>query len=96
MHCGARVVPVTNGSYRNHCPFCLWSLHVDNEPGDRASTCRAPMMPVGFRHSKKGLQLIHECTGCGKRQPNVVARGTAQDDFDAVVRLMESEGDYAT
>ncbi len=54
------------------------------------------MMPIGFKHSKKGLQLIHECTGCGKRQPNVVARGTAQDDLDAVLRLMESESAYAT
>lgn len=96
MHCGARVVPVTNGSYRNHCPFCLWSLHVDSKPGDRASVCRGPMTPIGFKHSKKGLQVVHQCMACGKRQPNIVARGTAQDDFEAVLRLMEREVSQAT
>lgn len=24
---------------RNHCPYCLHSKHVDNNPGDRAETC---------------------------------------------------------
>ncbi|MBA3237248.1 MAG: RNHCP domain-containing protein [Parachlamydiaceae bacterium] len=23
-------MPLRNGSYRNHCPFCLSSLHVDD------------------------------------------------------------------
>ena len=28
-YCGADAKPLTNGSYRNHCPLCLHSLHVD-------------------------------------------------------------------
>ena len=32
--------PANAGSdHRNHCPNCLSSLHVDEEPGDRASDC---------------------------------------------------------
>ena len=34
-HCGKEVEPLGYTS-RNHCPFCLWSLHVDINPGDRA------------------------------------------------------------
>lgn len=38
--CGRKVVPGGAGSdHRNHCPNCLSSLHVDNEPGDRAADC---------------------------------------------------------
>ena len=44
-HCGKEVKPLGYSS-RNHCPFCLWSLHVDNNPGDRENTCRAPMEPI--------------------------------------------------
>lgn len=37
-HCGRVVVPVGAGTqHRNHCPNCLTSLHLDNEPGDRAA-----------------------------------------------------------
>lgn len=33
LHCGRQVLPLTNGSFRDHCPFCLYSLHVDEEVG---------------------------------------------------------------
>jgi len=83
------VQPVTNGSYRNHCPFCLWSLHVDDvRPGDRASGCRAPMQPVGIRRSRKGFQVVHRCTGCGRQQANRAALDTVQDDFESLLALM--------
>ena len=38
---------VVNGSgYTNHCPRCLWSKHVDVNPGDRQATCQGFMEPV--------------------------------------------------
>ena len=38
--CGRTVIPENAGSdHRNHCPNCLSSLHVDIDPGDRASDC---------------------------------------------------------
>jgi hypothetical protein len=79
----------TDGHYRNHCPHCLWSLHVDELPGDRASDCRAPMEPVGLvEKSGKGWQVVHRCTRCGHRQPNRLVRdGEAPDDLDLVLSL---------
>ena len=45
--CGRPVTPAGAGSdHRNHCPNCLSSLHVDVEPGDRASDCGGIMDPV--------------------------------------------------
>ena len=45
--CGRPVVSAGAGSgHRNHCPNCLSSLHVDDEPGDRAADCGGIMEPV--------------------------------------------------
>ena len=56
--CGRTVVPQGAGSdHRNHCPNCLSSLHVDIEPGDRASDCG----------------IVHRCRRCGAMSSNRVA-----------------------
>jgi RNHCP domain len=84
-HCGSAVAPLQNGSYRNHCPFCLYSRHVDRRPGDRACSCRGLMAPidVDFR-SGKGLLVVHRCVRCG-----FVGRNrAAPDDVEAVLELM--------
>ncbi|MGW3349647.1 RNHCP domain-containing protein [Nonomuraea rubra] len=93
-HCGADVLPLTNGSYRNHCPACLWSKHVDLEPGDRAAQCRGLMRPQGLGHrGGKGLVIVHRCTVCGFVRPNRMADDPRQgDDLDAIVTLMSSGG----
>ena len=47
--CGRVCTPQNAGSdHRNHCPNCLSSLHVDEEPGDRASDCGGIMEPVAM------------------------------------------------
>lgn len=75
QHCGAAVKPLLKGSYRNHCPQCLYSKHVDDRgPGDRESTCGGLMAPVGVDHrSSKGWMIVHRCTICGKSISNKVA-----------------------
>ncbi|KPK71021.1 hypothetical protein AMJ87_07875 [candidate division WOR_3 bacterium SM23_60] len=90
-YCSRTVVPVTNGSYRNHCPFCLYSKHLDIKPGDRRCTCHGLMKPVGLQYStKKGFQIIHECLECGSRTVNKVAEFTAQpDDTDELIKLLQ-------
>ncbi len=81
QNCAAAVCPVTNGSYRNHCPFCLHSLHVDDTPGDRRSSCGALMPPVRLtRHARKGRQVVHRCARCGVESVNKVALDTSQPD----------------
>jgi DNA-directed RNA polymerase subunit RPC12/RpoP len=55
-HCGALIKALTNGSFRNHCPYCLYSKHMDNKPGDRESMCQGLMAPIGLDYSgEKGI-----------------------------------------
>lgn len=91
-NCGKEVLPLTNGSYRNHCPHCLYSLHVDNTPGDRASNCKGLMKPIGvIYHSKKGYQIQHKCEKCGFERTNKIAELTLMpDDFNQIIKLCSS------
>lgn len=84
---------LTNGGYRNHCPVCLYSKHVDVMPGDRASACGGLMPPVRLEHrSGKGLVVVHRCRRCGLERPNRVATDTAQpDDLDTLARLASDQ-----
>ncbi|MFC1736854.1 RNHCP domain-containing protein [Candidatus Hydrogenedentota bacterium] len=89
--CGREVMPVSNGSYRNHCPFCLHSKHVDITPGDRMSPCQGLMQSVGLIHkSGKGFQVVFVCLRCGEQRVNVIAEKTEQpDSIDSLVKLFQ-------
>lgn len=86
-HCGREVAPVEfGGSYRNHCPFCLFSKHVDTDtPGDRASSCGGIMAPVGVFTRRTGEHvLVHRCEKCGQERFNRIA---GDDNFDLATNL---------
>lgn len=82
---------------RNHCPYCLWSRHVDlYQAGDRLNACREGMQPIGVtfkrQRNKYGpvegeLMLIHHCSGCGGLSINRIA---ADDDRDGIVQVLEA------
>ncbi len=76
--CGRLVVPENAGSgHRNHCPNCLFSIHVDNKAGDREADCGGIMEPIGVWVRKSGeWALLHRCKRCGKLSSN----RTAADD----------------
>jgi len=60
--------------HRNHCPCCLWSRHVDDEPGDRAHACRAAMEPIAIEVRRDGeWAIVHRCTACGELKTNRIA-----------------------
>lgn len=73
--CGRLMIPDGAGTdHRNHCSNCLCSLHVDDEPGDRASDCGGIMDPVAVWARKNGeWAIIHRCRRCGKLSSNRVA-----------------------
>ena len=75
VHCHQRVHPSAPGTaHRNHCPRCLWSMHVDNLPGDRASRCGGAMEPVAVSVKPGGeWVLIHGCRTCGALHGNRIA-----------------------
>ncbi len=85
-HCGSAVMPHALGTaHRNHCPRCLWSIHVDHLPGDRRCTCRGPMRPIGVWVQDDGeWALIHRCCQCFSLHTNRIA---GDDDPAALVQL---------
>ena len=100
-HCGAYVSAsraLAGVANRNHCPYCLWSRHLDLfEAGDRLAACKAPMRPVGLtlknsrnKYARIGsgeLMLVHLCTHCERISINRVA---ADDVPQAILEVFES------
>ena len=39
QNCGKKVLPL-NYTARDHCPYCLYSIHIDINPGDRQNKCQ--------------------------------------------------------
>ena len=88
LNCGAEVPPIAKGTIRNHCPFCLYSLHVDELPGDRACECRSLMQPVAVEaHSSKGWQIVHKCVVCKHVQRNITA---GDDRIGTIVEVIKN------
>lgn len=82
-HCSAHV---EGSGYTNHCPKCLWSKHVDINPGDRACTCRGMMRPFKIEGTTPKYRIVHECEVCGFIRRNDVQE---EDDPDAVIALAQ-------
>ncbi len=64
-NCGQFVV---GNGYTNHCPKCLWSKHVDNNPGDRQNDCGGLMEPTEAFLKKGEWVLIHRCQKCREKR----------------------------
>jgi hypothetical protein len=85
-HCQALI---RGTGYTNHCPHCLWSKHVDVNPGDRANLCGGLMAPVALESLRGAYVIIHSCALCGVQKRN---RAADNDDGDALIALAASVG----
>jgi hypothetical protein len=83
---------------RNHCPYCLWSCHLDlYSAGDRLSACKAKMKPIGLTMKKSRnkyqlnprgeLMLVHLCIDCETISINRIA---ADDDPEMILSVFQS------
>ncbi len=78
LNCGREV---KGTGYTNHCPSCLYSLHVDITPGDRLATCGGLMEPVKIESVKNEFVITHRCKKCGYEKRNKVAIDDNLDKF---------------
>ena len=84
QNCGKKV-PVLGYSCRDHCPYCLFSKHVDKNPGDRSQDCKGLLEPIGLEmNSKKGYVIIYKCKKCGEIRKNKSAN---DDNIDLIIKL---------
>ena len=83
-NCG-RNVPKLGYTCRNHCPYCLYSKHLDINPGDRAESCHGILEPIGLEtNSKKGYMIVFKCKKCGAIRKNKIAE---DDNMKEIINL---------
>ena len=83
-NCGKKVSKLIYTS-RDHCPYCLYSKHVDNMPGDREETCRGLLKPIQVElDNKKGFVIIYKCEKCGAIRKN---KSAEDDNKDLLIKL---------
>ena len=87
-HCGAANA---GDGYTNHCTQCLYSKHVDIDPGDREADCGGLMAPVDVLMERGRHVLVHRCTRCGIERR---CRASDGDDIDAMVEIVRARGGY--
>ncbi|MDP2593557.1 MAG: RNHCP domain-containing protein [bacterium] len=65
--------------YTNHCPKCLWSKHVDINPGDRANECGGMMKPVSVIYKKDEFVIKSICVKCDFVWINKAAKNDSEE-----------------
>ena len=82
-HCNKEVNPLVYTS-RDHCPYCLYSKHVDINPGDRLNDCKGLLEPVGIEKFKDTYKIVYKCKKCKKTHKNIMA---TDDDMNLIIEL---------
>ena len=83
-NCGKKVSKL-GYSCRNHCPHCLYSKHVDINPGDRLENCSGILEPFEIEYnSKKGYVIVFKCQKCGKIRKNKMAK---DDNMAEIIKI---------
>ena len=73
-----------NYTARDHCPYCLYSKHVDINPGDRDNPCKGLLKPVSIEKYKNTYKIIYKCLKCNQLHKNIMAN---DDDFNLIIQL---------
>ncbi len=86
-NCGKKISKL-NYSARDHCPYCLYSKHVDINPGDRLNTCKGLLKPVGIEKFKDTFKILYTCEKCNRVHKNIMAK---DDDIDLIIELSKKD-----
>ena len=86
-YCGKEVSKLEY-SARDHCPYCLYSKHVDINPGDRANSCKGLLKPIDIEKFKDTYKIIYKCEKCGENHKNIIAN---DDDMNEIIRISSNK-----
>ena len=73
-----------NYTARDHCPYCLYSKHVDINPGDRSNECKGLLKPIDIEKYKDTYKIIYKCEKCNELHKNIIAN---DDNMDKIIEL---------
>ena len=88
-NCGKNVKKL-NYTSRDHCPYCLYSKHVDINPGDRSNNCKGLLEPIEIEKFKDSYKIVYKCKKCGQIHKNITA---IDDDFDMIIKISTKKGE---
>lgn len=86
FHCEQCNTQVKGNGYTDHCPKCLYSKHVDVNPGDRAAECGGLMAPVTVEKVPDGYKISYVCQKCGYLHS---VKSAAEDDFEEMLKIIK-------
>lgn len=81
--CQKEVSPLKYTS-RDHCCHCLYSKHVDINPGDRQNSCQGLLKPIGIEKFKDTYKILYQCEKCHQLHKNIMAK---DDDMNLIIEL---------
>ncbi|MEY3471035.1 MAG: hypothetical protein RLZZ223_385 [Candidatus Parcubacteria bacterium] len=86
INCGHSVI---GNGYTNHCSKCLYSVHVDINPGDRQSECYGLMKPVDvITKGGQPLDLVYQCQKCKIIKNNIINN---LDSIETIIAIMRDK-----
>ncbi len=85
--CGKNVTKLEYTA-RDHCPYCLYSKHVDINPGDRLNECKGLLRPIDIEKYKDTYKIIYKCNKCGETHKNIMAK---DDNIDLIIELSKKD-----
>ncbi len=72
---------------RNHCKECLYSLHVDCNPGDRLEQCHGFLKPINIEITRNDFdKIIFKCIKCDIIKRNKIAD---DDNREKIFQILE-------
>ena len=86
-NCGKQVTKL-NYTARDHCPYCLYSKHLDINPGDRQNKCQGLLEPIDIEKYKNTYKIIYKCQKCNQLHKNIIAQ---DDDFNKIIDLSKQK-----
>jgi rubrerythrin len=86
--CGAKV---KGTGYTDHCPECLWSKHVDINPGDRQADCGGEMKPISIEIKGGRAVFYYKCQKCGLSHR---VKAVTEDSMDAIINIIKADRLY--
>ena len=74
-------------SARDHCPYCLYSKHVDIMPGDRKNKCLGLLKPIGIEKYRDTYKILYKCEKCHQLHKNIMAN---DDNMELIIELSKN------
>ena len=86
-NCG-KIVEKLNYTARDHCPYCLYSKHLDILPGDRKNECQGLLKPIDVEKCRNTYKIVYKCSKCRQTHKNIIAN---DDSFDELLKIMQNK-----